>query len=134
MHKTLFVFDILLVTFSAVFLSIHFVFYQVWLDFVLAGLSSLGLLPVLFSAIRSFFKRQISVDLLASIALIFSLLSHEWFSATFITLMLAFARIFDYVTEARTKRIIQSLMKYHVEWVRIKDGETVKDIHMSALS
>ena len=133
MYRSLFVFDILLVTFSAVFLSIHFVFNEIWSDLVLVGLSFLGLLPVLFSAIKSFFKRQISVDLLASIALIFSLLSHEWFSATFITLMLAFARIFDYVTEARTKRIIQSLMKYHVEWVRIKDGETVKDIHISAV-
>jgi Cd2+/Zn2+-exporting ATPase len=44
--------------------------------------------------------------------------------------MLAFARIFDRLTEARTKRIIQSLMKYHVEWVRVRVGETIKEIHI----
>jgi Cd2+/Zn2+-exporting ATPase len=98
---------------------------------ILAGLSFLGLIPVVISAAKSLIKRQVSVDLLASIALAFSLLAHQWSSAAFITLMLAFARVFDHVTQRRANKIIQSLMKFHVENVRIQEGETVKDIHIS---
>jgi P-type E1-E2 ATPase len=42
--------------------------------------------------------------------------------------MLGFARAFDNLTQARAKKVIQSLMKYHVESVRIKIGESVRDI------
>jgi Cd2+/Zn2+-exporting ATPase len=45
--------------------------------------------------------------------------------------MLAFARIFDHITQSRAKKIIQSLMKFHVENVHIQVGETVKEVHMS---
>jgi P-type E1-E2 ATPase len=45
--------------------------------------------------------------------------------------MLAFARAFDHVTQTRAKRIIQSLMKYHVENVRVQVGETVIEKHIS---
>ena len=44
--------------------------------------------------------------------------------------MLAFARIFDQITQARAKKTIQSLMKYHVENVRIRVGDSVKEIHI----
>jgi len=73
------------------------------------------------------------VDLLASIALGFSLLAHEWSSAAFITLMLAFARVFDHITQARAKRIIRSLMKYHVETVRVRRGESIEETHISKI-
>ncbi|MFA6554670.1 MAG: cation-translocating P-type ATPase [Candidatus Paceibacterota bacterium] len=128
--KFFLVFDILLIALTVIFLGMSFFLHETWSNLFLAGVSFLGLLPVAWSALKSLFKRQVSVDLLASIALIFSLLSKEWFSASFITLMLAFARIFDHITEARTKKTIQSLMKYHVEWVRVQIGETVKDIHI----
>jgi len=90
--------------------------------------SFVGLIPVLVSAVRSLLARTLSVDLLASIALTFSLLAEEWTSAAFITLMLAFARLFDYVTQSRAKKTIQSLMKYHVERVRILVNDSVKEI------
>jgi heavy metal translocating P-type ATPase len=99
----------------------------------LAGLSFLGLLPVVMSAIKSLLHRQLSVDLLAAIALIFSIFSHEWKSAAFINLMLAFARIFEEITSSKAKKTIESLMKYHVEQVRLKIGESVKDVHISAV-
>jgi Cd2+/Zn2+-exporting ATPase len=98
---------------------------------ILATLSFLGLIPVVINAVKSLIKHQVSVDLLASVALAFSLLAHQWSSAAFITLMLAFARVFDHVTQHRANKIIQSLMKFHVENVRIQDGETVRDIHVS---
>jgi Cd2+/Zn2+-exporting ATPase len=37
------------------------------------------------------------------------------------------------MTQAKTKRIIQSLMKYHVESVRIQVGETIKEVHISKI-
>ena len=100
--------------------------------YVLAILSIIGLLPVVISAIKSLINKRLSVDLLATIALTFSFISHEWVSASFITLMLAFARLFDHVTEARAKKTIQSLMKYHVENVRIKDlDDNIHEVHIS---
>ena len=129
-EKVLFVFDIFLIVASVLALVFSFFLHDSWADPILAGLSFLGLIPVMVSAGRSLLAKKISVDLLASIALIFSLLSAEWFSAAFITLMLAFARIFDHVTQARAKKIIQSLMKYHVENVRVRVGETIKEIHI----
>jgi heavy metal translocating P-type ATPase len=129
-EKAPYYFDIILIVFTVVFMVMSFFMHESWSNSVLATVSFLGLLPVIVSAVRSTMKKQISVDLLASVALIFSLLSQEWFSASFITLMLASARIFDYLTDTRARKIIQSLMKYHVEWVRVRVGETVKDIHI----
>lgn len=130
-ERVLLGFDIVLVVGTTIFLIVSFLFKLPWATSVLAVLSFLGLIPVIRGAIQSLFQKQISVDLLASIALAFSLLSQEWNSAAFITLMLAFARIFDHVTQSKAKRIIQSLMKYHVENVRIKSGETIHEVHVS---
>lgn len=129
--RALLVFDIFLVIGTSLFLLILFIIGTSWATPVLAILSFLGLVPVVLSAIHSLLKKQISIDLLASIALIFSLLDEQWASAAFITLMLAFARIFDRITQARAKKIIQSLMKYHVENVRIKNGENIREVHVS---
>jgi len=98
------------------------------ITFALVALSFAGLIPVAWSAGKSLARLSLSVDLLASIALIFSLISQEWKSAALINLMLAFARIFEAVTEARVKRVMQSLMKFAVETVRVKHGEAVHDI------
>lgn len=88
-------------------------------------LSIIGLLPVLYSAIKALIKKELTIDLLASVALIFSFLAKQWYSATFINLMLAFARIFDFWTEMRTKNIIGHLMKYRPIKVKVKEGGRV---------
>lgn len=98
---------------------------------ILAFLSFLGLAPVAASAVKDLFDKRLSVDMLASIALAFSLFAAEWSSAAFITLMLAFARIFDHITSSRAKAVIQSLMKYHVERVRLSLDGAVKEVHIS---
>ncbi|MDE2041320.1 MAG: cation-translocating P-type ATPase [Patescibacteria group bacterium] len=129
-EKAFYYFDIGLIAFTSIFLVGSLFSQTAWIGLVLAILSFGGLLPVLWSAIKSLRARHISVDLLASIALIFSLIAAQWSSAAFITLMLAFARMFDHLTQARAKEIIQSLMKYHVESVRLRVGETVKETNI----
>lgn len=96
--------------------------------FVFVALSFLGVLPVVWSAVQAAFKKELTVDLLASIALLFSFLAREWRSATFILLMITFARIFDLWTERRAQRIIEQLFKYRPTKVKIKVGEEIKEI------
>ena len=125
-----FVFDWFLI-FSTASLLIAEIFSNVsWLHQVMAIVAFLGIIPVAISAFKTLIAKHISVDLLATIALAFSLLSQEWSSAAFITLMLAFARIFDQITQARAKKTIQSLMKYSVDTVRVRVGDTVKVLHI----
>lgn len=129
--KLFLAFDVILIAVSGISLVASFFIQAPWDTGILATFSYIGLIPVVFSAGKALYRKSISVDLLAVIALVFSLASHEWSSAAFITLMLAFARIFDRVTETRAKKIIKSLMKYHVERVRVRVGESFKDVHIS---
>ncbi len=78
---------------------------------LLIAISIAGLLPVIFNAIKSLISRHLTIDLLASVALIFSLLAREWHSAVFISLMLASARLFTRYTGNRAKRSIEELLK-----------------------
>ena len=125
------VMDIGLIIATIIMLVASFFLHKDLANTILATLTAIGLIPVAVSAIRSLIRKQLSVDLLAVIALVFSLISREWFSAGFITLMLAFARLFDRITEARANKTIQSLMKYHVENVRVQVGETIREVHIS---
>lgn len=129
-EKILYISDLVLIFVVIVGIVSSLFFPHDWILYLLAGCSLLGLIPVAYSAIKSLIARSISVDLLASIALIFSLIQNEWFSASFITLMLASARIFDKITDAQAKKTIQSLMKYHVEKVRIHRGESIVEVHI----
>ena len=78
--KLFFVFDINLIVLTVISLTALFLPFSAEitsvLTVVLAALSFLGLIPVVISAAKSLAKRQVSVDLLASVALAFSLLSY----------------------------------------------------------
>ncbi len=101
--------------------------------FFIAAVAILGLLPVLISALKALFRRRLTIDLLASIALIFALINQQWFSATFISLMLASARVFSRYTENQAKKSIQSLFKLRPQKVHIKDGGKIKEIKIEEL-
>ncbi|MEI7513392.1 MAG: cation-translocating P-type ATPase, partial [bacterium] len=91
-------------------------------------LSYIAVAPVIYSAFRALIKKRVTIDLLASIALIFTFIQGEWVSAVFINLMLASARLFSAYTERRTENIISSLLKLRPSTVTMQVGETVKDI------
>jgi len=95
--------------------------------------SFLGTLPVLYSALRQILKKEISMDLLASIALIFSLLSGEWVGASFIALMIAAARILKSITESQAERNIKSLFKLRSNKARIIKNNNVEEVLIEKL-
>lgn len=122
------VFDGFLIFILITALAINFTKIAPLPETVFVVLAIIGLLPVLRSAIVSLRNRELSIDLLASVALIFAMLAGEWHSAAFINLMLTFARLFDTWTEMRTKNIISSLLKYRPEKIKIKIGEEIKEV------
>src|SRR3989344_8939138 len=60
---------------------------------ILGTVALIGLIPVTRSAWESIKEKKINVDLLATIALFFSFIAHEWGSVLFINMMLTSARI-----------------------------------------
>lgn len=121
--------DKILLVVLAVILAVHYA--RIVPSSIDSGLliffASLATLPVLLSALRSLKNRKISVDLLAGIALVVSLLSQEWASAVFINLMLASARIFAAYTSDKSRSAIKSLLKLRPEKVKVKRGEEIKE-------
>jgi len=119
-----------LIVFLCLFLALHFArLLPPGTDALLLAIASiLGTLPVVASAVKSVKNRKISVDLLASIALVASIITGEWASAAFINLMLASARIFGDYTDRKALAAIQGLMKFRPEKVKIKKDGAIKEI------
>jgi Cd2+/Zn2+-exporting ATPase len=90
-------------------------------------------LPVVLSAVKGLYKREISMDMLASVALVFSLVSKEWLSASFIAMMIAAARILQSVTEYQAERNIKSLFKLRPEKAKIIKNNDIKEIAVNQL-
>lgn len=100
----------------------------------LAADSSIGLLPVVISAIKALINRRLTIDLLASVALIFSLVAQEWRSAIFISLMLASARLFVHFTTKQARRSIESLLKLRPTKVHILSDGKIKEIDVAEVN
>jgi len=98
---------------------------------VLLTASIAGVVPVLWSAIKALRNREITIDLLASIALIFTFIQGQWVSAVFINLMLASARLFDAFTEARTRNIIAHLLKFRPSVVKVQRNGRTEEISLA---
>jgi Cd2+/Zn2+-exporting ATPase len=68
-------------------------------------------IPVVLSALSSIKNRKVSIDLLASIALIVSLIEREWISVAFINLMITSARMFARYVQIKSHSALQGLIK-----------------------
>jgi heavy metal translocating P-type ATPase len=95
-------------------------------------------LTVFLGALRSIKEKRVSVDLLASIALVVSLVEKEWVSAIFINLMVASARTFSEYVKISSHSAINALLKLKPEMAKIKkDGRIeripVKDVKIGDL-
>lgn len=91
-------------------------------------LGIIATVPVVISATKALINRKITVDLLASVALVASLLNHEWASVAFINLMITSARIFGYYTESKADNAIKSLLKLRPEIVKIKKENGISTV------
>ena len=91
--------------------------------------SVIALIPVIIASGKALKEKTVSVDSLAAVALVFAYLAGEWYSAAFINLMLASARIFDIWTQRKSENLVKSLLKYRPETVKVK-----KDEHIEAKS
>lgn len=103
--------------------------------FVLMVSAIVGVLPVLWGALHSFLKKEwASMELLASIALLFSLLSGEWVSAVFIELMLAAARILDDLTQDRTEKSIRGLLQLRPRQANVEKNSALVKVEIANIS
>ncbi len=128
-YKFYFWFDLVLIIASCLILGASF--FRVASGFVLTALmiaaAFIGLVPVIYNAFKALISRHLTIDLLASIALVFSLLAREWQSAVFISLMLTSARLFARYTAARAKNAIRSLMKLRPTKVhQLQNGKVIE--------
>jgi heavy metal translocating P-type ATPase len=95
---------------------------------LLIFLAILATIPVLKSAVESVRNKEISVDLLASFALIVSMIEGQWNSAAFVNLMITSARIFEVYIETRAKKALESLTKLRPEKVKLVIGEKITEV------
>jgi len=122
-------FDLILLAFLLFVLILEGIrFYNIQIpNPLLSIVAVIGTIPVIWSALKIIWSRRVSVDLLASIALIFSLIQGEWLSAIFINLMLTSARLLLAYNEARAKRNLESLLKLKPKQIKVeRDGKIVE--------
>ena len=95
---------------------------------VLVVLAYLATIPVVISAIKAAVRREITVDLLASIALFASLAHGEWISVIFINLMITSANIFSLFTEHRSRAALEGLLKLKPVTATVERNGTISDV------
>ncbi|HRZ30478.1 MAG TPA: cation-translocating P-type ATPase [Candidatus Paceibacterota bacterium] len=117
----------------AVFLVATVIVY--WLGFwveigksVLIVVGLIGTLFVVVSALQMIVARRISVELLASIALVASIIQGEWVSVALINLMITFARIFSRFVAIRSHSAIASLLKIRPVTAKIDRAGQLNEI------
>jgi len=99
---------------------------------VVVGAAFIGTLPVIYGAVRGLREGEwASMDMLASVALLFSLLGAEWTSAVFIALMLSGSRLLSALTESRARKSIQSLLALRPDTVKVERGARVEIIALA---
>lgn len=100
---------------------------------ILITVAVVATLQVIYGAFGELKEKKISINLLASIALVFSLLAKEYASAVFINLMLASARILGTYTGNRSRRAIESLLKLKPKKAKIKKDDKIEEVAISKI-
>ena len=127
--------NLLLVILIVVLLSHYLNLFSPVLDkWFLIIISFIATLPVVLKAFWLLLKnKKFSIDLLAAVALIFSLLAQEWVSVIFISLMLTSARILAAYTKARSRHAIQSLLKLKPQKAKIEKEDKLIEVPINTL-
>lgn len=97
-------------------------------ELTLMIIATLATLTIIIDSIKELKKRIISVELLASIALIVSLIEKEWISAIFINLMITSAKVAGEYVKIRSHSAIRSLLKYKPKTVKIEINGKIMEI------
>lgn len=134
----IFKFDGALFAFSFLIIAVHYLHLvpaslRLQENWILFFGGTIGTLPVLLSAWQSFKNRKVSVDLLAAIALIFSLFAREFLSAVFINLMLTSARILAAYTNNQARRALEHLSKLRPNIVRVEKNGKIFQVPVAKL-
>lgn len=98
---------------------------------IFATVALIGLVPVINSALVSIVARKVNVDLLAAIALFFSLIASEWSSALFINIMLSGARLLDLYTKRRVYTSLEGLVKLKPSKARVKRNGKIEEVDLN---
>lgn len=92
----------------------------------LYGLSlAAGGIPVTLAAIRSTLKRQVTINLLVTLAAIGALFLGEIAEAAAVMFFFALAEAFEQFGEARSQKAVAALLKRAPKVARLKDGREV---------
>jgi Cd2+/Zn2+-exporting ATPase len=102
-------------------------------NYFLLVVSLIGTLPIIFSTIKALRRKEITVDLLATVALSLSIIGGELLSAVFINLMVTCARILDRYTANQTRNALQKLVKLRPTEARVKRGDEFIILPLSEL-
>lgn len=101
---------------------------------ILILVSVVGVVPMYWSSLKALGERNwASMDLLASVALTFSIIQGEWLSVIFIALMLTAARILETLSEERTEKSLQSLLKLRPESTKREREGTLETVSIEQL-
>lgn len=116
-------------------LGLHYTKFSGSFDAVLIIVAAVfGTVPVFWSAIQAVREREwASMDMLASIALAFSLIALQWASAVFIALMLAAARILDDLTQERMERSIKGLLKLRPNTAKVERNGKLETVLLAGV-
>lgn len=95
---------------------------------LIKAVAVIATIPIVISGVNAVRNRRISIELLASIALIASLVEKEWVSAVFISLMITSARVFARYVDIQSHSAIQGLLKSKPKMATVERDGQVSDI------
>ena len=125
--------DSVLSVFLLAVLAVHYTNIAPTVDAaMLVAAAILGTAPVFWSAAWAVRGREwASMDMLASIALAFSLFAAQWPSAVFIALMLAAARILGELTRKRMEKSVKGLLKLRPDNAKVERQGAIETIPLA---